>query len=1065
MKTWIFGTYNWQGNPKALFIYMNKHYKETHELWWIADDKEVAEFVSTLGYKATYLKSGKAQELFARADVYVNENFREYYPESINTNCKIFNLWHGVGLKHVEFGVGMNSGVTKNIIRKYTKNYSLLKNNTKFLVTSNFMNDHFKKDMRLSNNQIVKGVYPRNEVYKDSSLRTFNINKAYGINMQDFKEIILYAPTWRNTKAGVFKKLIPDIERLNLVLKNKNSLLFIKVHPQTKHDYSYIEAYEKTDLLTNIIFWDDYYDVYEVFDQIDIGIIDYSSILYDMIDAGINKFVRYTPDYENYIRESELIADYDEYTDGQHCNTFRDLLNVIDSNIERITKEEFLNKKFFEYKYQTNIDNMIQEVESSSIKKEKFKDLHTFDIFDTILRRKTLSPFSIFYKVQKEIKHNKELEYPKYLVDCYPSIRHQVEIDLRDVYKKTLYERNTDKIEIKLRDVFDRLQENYELTDEQIKFLYETEISEEIDNIEGIDYKKEEFFNLRNNGSEVYLISDMYLPKETIIKMLYKVDSRFVNCKLYLSSEIGYQKSTGKLYEYIFFDCDYNFNKWIHHGDNKIADGTVPRKYGIKTFNHDMDSFIGLENYIINNAPTDYKWDSYKIATAIQRYRMDLLKNSIDDFDEKLYYSFAYIGTAFVPYIYWTINHAIKKRYKTLYFISRDGYFLKKIADVLISKLDLKINTKYIYGSRKSWRVPSFVKEVDPASFSSFGMFTNMNNFNDLVNSSQLEEEELLELLPELKGFKDIGPLKGNVAQTIRNIFEESEEYKKRLLEIATKKRKIVKEYLKQEIDFDEKFAFVEFWGRGYTQDTLTRILEDITEKDFENPFYYIRNFTPNYGKSIRHRFTTIPSNFSYFESVFAQTPYKSISGYKYENNKVVPIIENTSNEFFEKINQGIKDFAQIFSELSKDFEEGFYRYISEASYKYQFDNPNDKFISNVFARFKDNIAMYGETVEYAPEFTMQLIENIGLHNLRYETKNMRMSFARSEDSVQNYLNDKLKTTFKKQSNNFISNPLKNYVFTNRPFFIRSLKDQSIFQSINWKQESKANKIIKKMIL
>src|SRR5699024_10798623 len=240
--------------------------------------------------------------------------------------------------------------------------------------------------------------------------------------------------------------------------------------------------------------------------------------------------------------------------------------------------------------------------------------------------------------------------------------------------------------------------------------------------IEGIDYKKEELFNLRNNGSEVYLISDMYLPKETIIKMLYKVDSRFVNCKLYLSSEIGYQKSTGKLYEYIFFDCDYNFNKWIHHGDNKIVDGTVQRKYGIKTFNHDMDSFIGLENYIINNAPTYYKWDSYKIANAIQRYRMDLLKNSIDDFDEKLYYSFAYIGTAFVPYIYWTINHAIKKRYKTLYFISRDGYFLKKIADVLISKLDLKINTKYIYGSRKSWRVPSFVKEVDPASFSSFGM-------------------------------------------------------------------------------------------------------------------------------------------------------------------------------------------------------------------------------------------------------------------------------------------------------------------------------------------------------
>mgnify|MGYP006195248143 CR=1 FL=1 len=31
-------------------------------------------------------------------------------------------------------------------------------------------------------------------------------------------------------------------------------------------------------------------------------------------------------------------------------------------------------------------------------------------------------------------------------------------------------------------------------------------------------------------------------------------------------------------------------------------------------------------------------------------------------------------------------------------------------------------------------------------------------------------------------------------------------------------------DYLRQEIDFDEPHAFVEYWGRGYTQDCLTRL-------------------------------------------------------------------------------------------------------------------------------------------------------------------------------------------------------------------------------------------------
>ena len=47
--------------------------------------------------------------------------------------------------------------------------------------------------------------------------------------------------------------------------------------------------------------------------------------------------------------------------------------------------------------------------------------------------------------------------------------------------------------------------------------------------------------NLLDSYQDVILISDMYLPKEVILEMLYQVDPRLTELPLYLSSDIGNQ--------------------------------------------------------------------------------------------------------------------------------------------------------------------------------------------------------------------------------------------------------------------------------------------------------------------------------------------------------------------------------------------------------------------------------------------------------------------------------------------------------------------------------------------
>lgn len=1071
MKIWLFGTYKWQGNPKALMLYMQGKYSETHELWWIADKQEDVANVSNLGLNAALMGSKKANALFANADVYVTENFRESYPDSLNPNAVVFNLWHGVGLKHVELGLDEDVDVAESIVRKWTRNYSLFKNNVRFLATSEAMEQHFIEDMKLSRDQIVRGPYPRNSVYNKNNTDLYKILAVQGYNFDDFDDVYAFVPTYRNFKKtqGEFKKLIPDLDALVSKMKSENSLLIIKLHPQMKSDESLIKAQEIFDGNQNVLFWDDEYDIYEIFPSITVGIVDYSSIYYDLLESGVEKYIRYVPDYEEYVSGRELIGDYFELTDGVIANSFQELLSSISKSLPTIKRKDFLLDYFFEFGSKATIEDLIKEIDNTQIEITEYPELHTFDIFDTLIRRNTLAPKSIFADIALQM-NDSGLNFETYLVRNYPVIRNQIENDLRDAFKKTTFERDTDKIEVTLVEILDRLAENFGLTEAQTSFLYETEVNAEIAAVQPITHRIDELFNLIEAGHDVMLITDMYLSRDVIVEMLGKADPRLTELKMYLSNEVGHMKANAKLFTHVFFDVDYHYSKWVHHGDNKRSDGTIPRRMGIETVNHDMDTFLPYEALFVDKAEWDIKYDMFKIATMMQRYRESVTYDDDTEFDNASYYAYAYIGSAFVPYINWVLKDAIKRGYETVYFISRDGYYMKQIADALIETANMKIKAEFIYGSRKAWRVPSFINEVDPASFTPFGMFASMESFDDLVASSQLSEEELLSIIPEIEGYRDEPTLKGDIAIGIRDLFKKSEKYKERLLQIAAERRPIVLDYLRQTIDFDEKFAFVEFWGRGYTQDTFTRLLQAASNSNVKNPFYYVRNYTDNIGDSIRHRFTQMPKNFNGFEPIFATTPYKSIPGYEYaEDGTVKPIFTPQWNEFHSTITKGIQQFAHDYASLNMRDVDRVDRYVAETAYEYFFNTPNDQFISEVFANYKYNEAMYGEVHEFAPELTPEDVMRHSISELEGMTKNLEISLTRSSDETREAfkLRQKVEKNVslkaEKTSKVFPVNDLKKYVAPGKfPAEVVLLKDQHSYASVRWANNAKSKVLLHK---
>ncbi len=972
---WLFNAGNlFAGNPKWLFIYVNKYRKDIKAVW-LCDDDETVEYINKLGYEAHNYNSDIAFAYEPKAMVYVVENVKESFPARLNPDAVILNLFHGVGCKSIERKVDYGF-LFEKIAKKYIKHNSRYKNNQLFLVTSPLMEKHFKEQCGIDDDKVIRAGYPRCEYQKYfDKVETYDHNILAQKGMPQDAKIAIYAPTYRDASPfDFFGKAIPDMSALLEKLKENNTMLIFKMHPLMECDSVYVQVKEYYKDCPNFLFWDNSNDIYEIMDKIDLAIVDYSSIYYDLLAAGVKNFVRYIFDYgqENTIRD--LVFDLLEMTSGKICNNFEQLLDSFDvKNTKQDHKDtERINNLFWEYAGRDTFEKIISKTMEFTPEKRELPILYSFDIFDTLISRKVLNPIGIFYYVKEKIEKS-DAGFPAFLVKKYHKIRGEAETNVRDYYIKTLDLREDDRREIYFDEIFDRIQYVYGITDEQKQILKDLELEAEYENSIPLPEKIGFVEELIKRGDKVILISDMYLPKEFVRKLLYKANPILAELPLFLSSDYGVQKTTKLLYLEVYKSFDeYNFSEWRHFGDSQFADGKRPRQLGITAKVHGIPEFNDYETAMVEEIGT---YDSFLVAAKLARFRDE--NTNIKD-----YYAYAHVSMYMVPYVSYAVKDALKNGIKTLYFISRDGYHLKRIADAIIRAKGIDMKTKYIYGSRRAWRVPSFVTEIDKEFFTNFGNFAQVQSYDHLLDATCLDEETFQREFPELAYLKDVDRIDQRTLEDIKVVLSNSEKYKKYILDYARKERKIINEYFNQEIDFSEKFAFVEYWGRGYTQDCHVRIMHTAAGKEIDVPYYYMRSIYSTEGASIKKNFTTHVQSLIFVEAIFANIPYKSIERYEYEGTKIVPVIEPIQCD--EELNYSLERFLKQFcvdfydSEVQYNDEETLERELFDFSFNYYAEHQEDDLIfSECLGPLVDSVGTYGDKREFAPPISKQMLEDL----------------------------------------------------------------------------------------
>lgn len=531
--------------------------------------------------------------------------------------------------------------------------------------------------------------------------------------------------------------------------------------------------------------------------------------------------------------------------------------------------------------------------------KVSVKELFSFDIFDTLITRKCATPKGIFAFMQEKLF---DVEYlPLDLRENFYKIRVESEIQARNDY----YEKHQSR-EILFDEIYEKMQKDYSLENNSIDFLKKLEIETELENLVGIQENINKIKALINDGKRVILISDMYHTAETIRSFLSHIDPIFNDIKIYVSSEYRASKWNGDFYKKIKEIERIEPKNWSHFGDNKISDVKKAKQLGIKSFLYDFPQLEPYEEELlaIYSEATDFQ----KIVGTAKLTRCF---GQVKKHKEKYDFGASLAGPFLYNYIENILSEAIKKEYKTLHFVARDGYIPKIVADIIIKKRGLDIKTKYLYGSRLAWRVPceeNYEKFVDIM----FDEYLNKLSLEFLAYRFCVNESDLI-TLTNFKSSKAI--FSDEEREQLRKDFKENIKIKSLILDSNKNRKNLLLDYIKQEIDLSQNdVVFVDISGTGRTQDFLSDYINIIKECTIHTFFMTTSTIDKPLGNSIKYTYCTEPKPHYHFLELLYRSLDGQTIGYRKEGDIVKPIFENFFKETmvawgFNEYLQGIIDF------------------------------------------------------------------------------------------------------------------------------------------------------------
>lgn len=340
------------GNPAAIFdsLYNNKLFNTFTHVWVINSFDNIPEHMKDKSNIIFVKKNSDAYLKYISKAKYLicNSTFSDFVVRK--EEQKYLQTTHGIFYKTV----GRDSNRSKLGVAGSTRN---LLQATHVIAPNQFMIDKLKSAYSIGDihvGEVAKVGYPRIDTTLNAT-ETQKNNIKNRMNINNEKDIVLYAPTWRGETKGSnefdINKLIHDLKELSKIEAN---ILF--------RGHSITQALLKDIVFPeNIIIPPGDISTNHLMSVVDILISDYSSVFFDFIPTG-KPIIHYIYDIEEYTTVRGLNLSIDELP-GHIAKNTEELVSSVDYCLKnQDPSDNYLEakKRFCPYDFGESSNHVIQ---------------------------------------------------------------------------------------------------------------------------------------------------------------------------------------------------------------------------------------------------------------------------------------------------------------------------------------------------------------------------------------------------------------------------------------------------------------------------------------------------------------------------------------------------------------------------------------------------------------------------------------------------------------------------------------------------------------------------------
>ncbi len=323
----------------------------------------------------------------------------------------------------------------------------------------------------------------------------------------------------------------------------------------------------------------------------------------------------------------------------------------------------------------------------------------SFDIFNTVLRRKVAMPTHLFKVVEMMLSPRLSAAIPQ-----YSQRRIAAEAE---AWRRARESRPTRQIT--LSDILAVLQEKHSLVPEDVSALHALELQTEL----RFTYADPIFLRLHaealSMGLRVIFLSDMYLPSACLQDMLHR--HGFSNPSVFVSAEEGGDKASGRLYRLVAKKLDHAPDQFLHFGDKFYADYLRARWAGWRAVHVDAGKRSDARATVTN---ADQIFISIG-KEVVRKNKIDRISNPANKTADSFWNNYGYevAGPIYFHFILWLYHQALRDGVHRLLLCSRDGFPLLRGFQILRDKWKIDLETSYFFASRRLFNLAT-IQELRP---------------------------------------------------------------------------------------------------------------------------------------------------------------------------------------------------------------------------------------------------------------------------------------------------------------------------------------------------------------